>query len=112
MSFSVAIELATLVAFVVILLGGKQKRERGWRILVVLLCLTAVCQIVGMGIVSYVFEYDDRFFPGWKLDKSWTLCTVSWCVQLLVAAGVVAAAFVLPEEGGYELIPERDSRRD
>jgi hypothetical protein len=43
---------------------------------------------------------------GWELDKSWVLCTVSWTVLLIDAAGVVCARFLLPKEDDYELIPE------
>lgn len=50
-------------------------------------------------------DHEDRFFlPGWKLDTSWMLCTASWAVQVLVAAGLVASALMLSPEGGYELI--------
>ena len=54
---------------------------------------------------AYLYDNDDRFFPGWRLDTSWILCTVSWSVMVLLAAGIVAAALLMPSEGGYELIP-------
>lgn len=57
---------------------------------------------------AYLYDYDDRFFPPWQLDTSWTLCTASWSIMILTAAGLVAAVLVLPEEGGYELIPDHD----
>jgi hypothetical protein len=56
-------------------------------------------------IQAYVFDTDDRFFVGWKLDKSWILCTVSWSIAVLSAAFISLSAFVFPSEGGYELIP-------
>jgi len=59
----------------------------------------------------YLFQHDDRFFTGWRLDTSWILCTVSWSVSVLSAAGLLAAAIYLPEEGGYELILEDSERR-
>lgn len=56
---------------------------------------------------AFLFDHDDRFFPpGWRLDSSWILCTVSWSISFLTACGLVGAAIVLPEEGDYELIPE------
>ena len=55
---------------------------------------------------AYLFDNDERFFPGWNLDASFGLCTASWCIMMLTAAGLVASAFVLPEEAGYELIPD------
>lgn len=57
------------------------------------------------GAKAYLYDNDDRFFPGWRLDTSWILCTVSWSVMFLLAAFIVAATLLLPTEGGYELIP-------
>ena len=54
---------------------------------------------------AYLYDNDDRFFPGWKLDTSWILCTISWGVTVLVAGVIGASAFLLSSEGGYELIP-------
>jgi len=109
MSFAAVLELATLVAYVVVIMGGKQKRETGWRILVFMLMLVGVVQCASMAIVAYLFDYDDRFFVGWKLDKSWILCTVSWSIAVLSAAFISLSAFVFPSEGGYELIPSERS---
>lgn len=106
MSLSVILELATLVGFAVVLLGGKSQRENGWKIVVPLLALCAVAQIGGMGIISYLFEKDERFFDGWRLGKSWVLCIVSWVLEVLIAGGIAFASWYMPEEDGYELIPE------
>ena len=57
---------------------------------------------------TYLFDNDERFFVGWKLDDSWMLCVASWCLQVLSGVAVVAGALVLPSEGGYELIPGGD----
>lgn len=57
---------------------------------------------------AYLYDNDDRFFPGWKLDISWILCTISWSVAALLAAGISAAAVLLPSEGGYELLPNEE----
>ena len=59
-----------------------------------------------LGPQAYLYDNDDRFFPGWRLDTSWILCTVSWSVMVLLAAGLSASAFLLSPEGGYELIPD------
>jgi hypothetical protein len=42
--------------------------------------------------------------PGWRLDTSWVLCTVSGSVAVLSAVGLAIAAFVLPPEEGYEFL--------
>ncbi|KAK0107256.1 hypothetical protein ONS95_003957 [Cadophora gregata] len=105
MSFAAVLELGTIVAYVIILGGGRQKRETGWKVLAFMLVLVGIVQCAGMAIVAYLFDNDDRFFVGWKLDKSWILCTVSWSIAIISAALISLSAFVFPSEGGYELIP-------
>jgi hypothetical protein len=56
---------------------------------------------------AHLYDNDDRFFPGWKLDTSWILCTVSWSVMILLAGIISSTALLLPPEGGYELIPQQ-----
>ncbi|KAF2099832.1 hypothetical protein NA57DRAFT_75336 [Rhizodiscina lignyota] len=104
MSFAVIIECATLVAYLTVIFGGKQMRDKGWKVVCFLLGLCILVQCASMAVVAYLYDNDSRFFIGWRLDTSWILCTVSWSVQFLTAIGISAAVFVLPEEGGYELI--------
>ncbi len=42
--------------------------------------------------------------PGYRLDSSWYLCTVSASVALLAGVGLAVSAFVLPQEDGYQLL--------
>lgn len=51
MSFAVVIEGMTLIAYLVILGGGKQKRESGWKILSTLLLVAGVVQCAGMALM-------------------------------------------------------------
>lgn len=54
MSFAVVMEGVTLVAFLVVIAGGKQKREQGWKVLTGMLLLAGMIQCAGMAlIVSY-----------------------------------------------------------
>ena len=124
MSFAVMMEGMTIAAFAILLAGGKQRREQGWGVMAILAALAALIQVAAMGIMvrktlqivvrslltfhsqAYLYEYDDRFFVGWFLDKSWVMCTVSWSFQALVAVAITMAALILPSEGGYELIPD------
>jgi len=109
MSFAVVIEGMSLMAFVIMLFGGKQKRVAGWKVLGTLLFLIGALQAAGMSIIAYVYDNDDRFFPGWRLDASFGMCTASWCIMMLTASGLIASAFLLPEEAGYELIPSGEA---
>jgi len=104
MTFAVVIEGMTIVAFVILISGGKQRREQGWGVMAILAGLAAFIQLAAMALTAYVFENDDRFFAGWYLDKSWVMCTISWSFQAFCALAITMAALVLPSEGGYELI--------
>jgi len=55
MNFAAVIELATLVAFAVILLGGRDKREGGWKIVSSLLAGIALVQLASMAVVVRVW---------------------------------------------------------
>lgn len=54
---------------------------------------------------AFLFDHDERFFEGWYLDTSFTLCATSWALLVLTSIGITASALYLEEEGGYELIP-------
>ncbi|KAI1959819.1 hypothetical protein LOZ58_004184 [Ophidiomyces ophidiicola] len=73
MSFAIVLEAITLITYIVILAGGKQMRETGWKVLTVFLVFISLVQCGGMALVSYLFDNDERFYPGWKLDSSWIM---------------------------------------
>jgi hypothetical protein len=51
MNFSIIFEVAVLVAYLVILVGGRGTREVGWKILTPLLLVVAAAQLVAMTLV-------------------------------------------------------------
>jgi hypothetical protein len=51
MSFAVVLEGMSIVAYIIILGGGKRLRENGWRVLSLLIILSAIVQAAGMSIV-------------------------------------------------------------
>jgi hypothetical protein len=51
MSFAAVLELVTLVTYCVVILGGKQKRETGWKVLSFMLMLVGIIQCAAMAIV-------------------------------------------------------------
>ncbi|CAK7271672.1 hypothetical protein SEPCBS57363_004743 [Sporothrix epigloea] len=105
MTIAFVIELVTLAGLVIVLAGGRMKRELGWRVLVPLTEVAAIMQLAAMALVTYLLDHNDRFLvPGWHLGTAWTLCTVSWCVAALTGLGLALAAYVLPAEDGYELL--------
>lgn len=107
MSFAVAFELATHVAFAVVLLGGKQKRVMGWKVLCILISICAIAQAAGVGIIAFMGDNEPRFINDWFVGKSWVLAIVAAGLQLLTVVGIVTSRFLMEEEGGYELIPDR-----
>ncbi|KAK3946045.1 hypothetical protein QBC46DRAFT_277007 [Diplogelasinospora grovesii] len=114
MSFATVAELVTVVGFLVIMSGGRVKREQGgWRILGGLMGVTAGIQFFALSIVAYVFDHDDLFnVPGFRLDSSWYLCMGSAVIGILCAIGLAISAFVLPPEGGYEFLLDVDRERE
>ena len=51
MSFAAVFELVILVTYIVVIAGGKQKRETGWKVLTFMLTLVGVVQCASMAIV-------------------------------------------------------------
>lgn len=106
-SFGVIMHLAGLVTFLVIMGGGKFKREVGWKVLSSLLLGVAAIEFVIIGIVAYLYDHDEQFIvPGWNLDTSWILCTISASLSVLCAVGLTLSAYLLPEEDGYEFLED------
>ena len=62
MSAAAIFELVTLVAFFMLITGGKQKRERGWRLLSFLLVLVGILQCASMAVVVCISVY----FHAWQ----------------------------------------------
>ncbi|KAL2160609.1 hypothetical protein VTH06DRAFT_1297 [Thermothelomyces fergusii] len=106
MNLAVVAELAALAGFVVVLAGGRVKREgSGWKALGGMLAVVAAAEFLAMAIVAYAFDHDDLFLvPGYRLDLSWYLCTFSAGIALLAGVGLAISALVLPPEDGYQLL--------
>jgi hypothetical protein len=104
-SFATILHLAALVSFLVIMSGGRLKRESGWKILCGLLLVVAAIEFSVVTIVAYLFENDDQFLvPGWYLDTALYLEAVSAAIAVLCALGLAASRFMLPPEDNYELL--------
>lgn len=59
MNFAAFLELATLVAFLVIIAGERQKRENGWKVVVGLMALVGVAQCFAMSTVVCISTIDE-----------------------------------------------------
>lgn len=51
MSFAVVLDGMTLITYLIILGGGKQKRESGWKLLTLFLLMVGLVQCAAMGLV-------------------------------------------------------------
>jgi hypothetical protein len=51
MTFAVVIEGMTIVAFAILISGGKQRREQGWGVMAILVALAAFIQVAAMALV-------------------------------------------------------------
>lgn len=51
MNFSVVLLLACVMAYITILVGGRETREVGWKMLCPLLSVVALTQLVAMSLV-------------------------------------------------------------
>lgn len=58
---------AAILATLVVLLGGRVKRESGWRIIAGLLSVHAACLIVSTSLIVHEYRTDDRFYFGSSL---------------------------------------------
>lgn len=106
-SFATIVELATLITFLVVMAGGKYKRESGWKLIGCFLLADAAVEFASIGIMAYLFDTDSQFsIPGWSLDWSWVLVTVSASVSVVLAVGLAVSAWLLPPEDDYEYLED------
>ena len=77
MSLAVVLEGMTLIAFVVMLAGGKQKRESGWRIVCAFLCIVGVVQCAAMAFMVKPPERDGLGKRGETLMATRHSCTTT-----------------------------------
>lgn len=87
MNFSVVLELATFVAFAVVLLGGRSNREGGWKMCAGLLAVVVVCQVAAMGIVvNFGFEEAEEKTITDKIRR--LSCSTTITASLLVGSWI------------------------
>ncbi|KAL2107099.1 hypothetical protein VUR80DRAFT_5697 [Thermomyces stellatus] len=108
-NFAVALHLVMVVVYIVLINGGKQRREGGWRLLAGLLAMIAMVEYAIVAVISYLYDHNDQFsIPGWSLDTSWVLCTISASLSAACALALAASYYLMPPEGGYDYLPDPD----
>ncbi|KAG5979706.1 hypothetical protein E4U55_004845 [Claviceps digitariae] len=106
-SLSAILCLATLVCFLVVMKGGKYRRETGWPLVSGMLTVVAIFEFVIISAVAYLFDHDDQFtIPDWSLDVSWTTSLASAVISLAGAAGLAVSAYLMAPEEGYDFLDD------
>ncbi|KAG6005617.1 hypothetical protein E4U21_007804 [Claviceps maximensis] len=106
-SFSAILSLATLVCFLVVMKGGKYRRETGWPLVSGMLTLVSIAEFVVISAVAYLFDHDDQFnIPDWSLDISWSTSLASAIISLAGAVGLAVSAYSMAPEEGYEFLDD------
>ncbi|QPG97271.1 hypothetical protein C2857_006063 [Epichloe festucae Fl1] len=106
-SFSAILCLATLVCFLVVIKGGKYRRETGWTLVSGMLTMVSLVEFVVISAVAYLFDHDDQFtIPGWRLDVSWSISLASAIISLASAVGLTVSAYLVPPEEGYDYLED------
>lgn len=57
---------------------------------------------------SFLYDNDEYFsVPGWRLDTSWILCTVSASIAAILVGALASCAYFLPpEDDGYNFLDD------
>lgn len=98
---------AAILGNLAVLLGGRLKRESGWRIVAGLLSAHAALLIVSTSLVAHEFATDDRFYYGSRLGQSYIMSTSAWAIDVVCILGLVAVGVSgLMRQDDYE--PIRD----
>lgn len=99
MSFAVVLEGMSIVAYLIILSGGKRLRESGWKVLSLLIVLSVIVQAASMSIVV---RFDQ---PGWlrNMIRAKYLCFRPICTTMTrgfsPAGDSMSPGFIVPLAG-------------
>ncbi|KAK4050214.1 hypothetical protein OIO90_005196 [Microbotryomycetes sp. JL221] len=97
--------LASVLASLIILLGGRQKRETGWKLISGLLTVEFILLIVSTSLIAHEYRMDDRFYYGSKLGQGYILSTVAWSLDVVIVGVLLVVGFMgLVKEDDYEQI--------
>ncbi|KAM0790264.1 hypothetical protein ACM66B_005569 [Microbotryomycetes sp. NB124-2] len=98
---------AAIIASLVILLSGRQKRESGWRIIAGLLGVHAACLIISTSLIAHEYRMDDRFYYGSTLGQGYIISTTGWALDVVIVGVLVTVGLLgLVKEDDYEPISD------
>ncbi|CAG8654186.1 5283_t:CDS:2, partial [Racocetra persica] len=67
-----------------VLLGGRARREKSWKILSVLFFVYAILQFLSIGCIAHLYTTADLFYFGTKYDISFVLANVSASLSIVL----------------------------
>ncbi|KAI8069879.1 hypothetical protein BC940DRAFT_17068 [Gongronella butleri] len=104
MVLSVILGAFVLLALLGTMCSERRKRAKAWVTLSGLFVLYAIPQMFAMGIIAYLYNSSSSFYMGTRYNVSFILCTISWCVSVVLAVILSLVAFLGPPEYAYTQI--------
>ncbi|GAA96406.1 uncharacterized protein L969DRAFT_89119 [Mixia osmundae IAM 14324] len=105
-SLSIVFGLGAILSIILVMFGGRKRRQEGWKVCSVMISLHAAFQILATAIIAQLYNGDDRFWYGTKLGSSFVLTTISWSLDIVLVVAILAGGYIASsEEDGYQAIP-------
>ncbi|CAG8582370.1 11456_t:CDS:2 [Paraglomus brasilianum] len=99
--FAAFVGAVTWLALVVVMLGGRGKRERMWGSIAAWLMFHAFFQFTAVGLIAYLFNNSDRFYFGYKYDMSFIFATISGSLSVMLSISLVLNGVLVPSRYDY-----------
>ena len=108
MSFAIVIEGMTLIAYLVILAGGVQKRTTGWKILSGMLVLVGAVQLTSMSIMVRFLIFIEKSPRTYNMVSNTNMerrriCTITM-IDSSQAGGWTTPGYCAPSAGAFCLL--------
>ncbi|CAI2165852.1 14796_t:CDS:2 [Funneliformis geosporum] len=88
----------TWLNFIMILLGGRLRREKAWKNSSGLLLLQALLQFITIFLIAHVYTTSEKFIFGFKYDYSFIFANVSACFGVLLSLTLFTNGLFSPPE--------------
>ncbi|CAG8531633.1 3278_t:CDS:2 [Funneliformis caledonium] len=88
----------TWLNFVLILLGGRLRREKAWKNSSGLLLLHALFQFITIFLIAHIYTTSEKFYFGVKYDYSFIFANISACLSVLLSLTLFTNGLFSPPE--------------
>ncbi|KAK9759543.1 hypothetical protein K7432_017362 [Basidiobolus ranarum] len=86
--------------------GGVEKRQRGWKVVVLVLNIMIFLQITGMAVIAHLFSTSTLFYVGANYGSCFIFNIISWIIELFAAGFLFVYAWRYSGIVEYEPIPD------